>query len=214
MKKSLCFLAAVILLMSLGFSRAEAKGRYGQWELAPGAAYGFGLNDFDRLENNYSYSLWLSYWLNDTSTLDFNLSYLQSQYEVDLHKEGESSSTERPSWNMFWGTMGVRYQPQWDSFLDFGFGAGLGYEGWSAKGRAINNRSGNSVIYYLLFDAEYPVRPWFSLGAYVQPLYLPLFERLEKSVTIDADGDSHIEYDRLDNGFIVNAGIWFSFRIY
>jgi hypothetical protein len=214
MKRSLLFVVAVIFLMSLGLIRAEAKGRYGQWELTPSAAYGSGLGDFSRLNNNYSYSLWISYWMNDTSTFDINFSYLQSQYDVDIHEQGESTSKERPNWNMLSGTMGFRYQPQLDFFLDTGLGAGLGYEFWNTKGTEIDDRKGNSVIYYLLADVEYPVRPWFSVGAYVQPLYLPLAEHLEKNVAIVSGDDNDIEYDKLKNSFIINTGIWFSFRIY
>jgi len=201
------------LLLLCAVSSAQAQYKYRQMQLAPSAGYGFGLLGFDRMEDVYTFNLWYSYWLNDTSTLDVSASYLKSRYDVSIHREGLPRETERPSWDTWAGEVGVRYQPQWDFFLNFGFGGGVGYEGWTTTGDQIKSRSGNGLIYYLLADVEYPVRPWLSIGAYVRPQFLPLKEHLVKSLTITASGVD-TENVNLSNGVIIDTGLWVTIRVY
>jgi hypothetical protein len=195
---------------------ALAQGRYREQYLAPAAGYGHGLNNFQELDNIMVYNLWYSYWMNDTSTLDISLTYLESSFDVSVINENGPAKTAHPSWDMFSGQVGMRYIPAWDFFLDFGFGAGLGYEGWSVSrgGDDVKGRSGSSLVWYLLADVEYPIRPWLSLGFFAKPYYFPLHERLEKTVINYADGQQGTEYDKLKNGFIIDTGLWLMFRIY
>jgi len=204
----------VIAVAGLSCLSARGQGRYRQMDVNAGGAYGFGLGDFSRLQDIYSFSLWYSYWMNDTSTVDIGVSYLQSRYTVNVIQSGLPNTTDHPSWNMYSGVVGVRYQPQWDFLLDFGFGAGVGYEVWNINAKKFKNRSGQGMIYYLLADVEYPIRPWISVGAYAQPYYLPLGERLEKTVTINPDGTTYLTYDTLRDSFILDAGIWLKIRIF
>jgi len=195
---------------------ALAQGRYRENYLAPSAGYGHGQNNFQELDNIFVYNLWYSYWMNDTSTLDISMTYLQSRYDVSVINQNGPNKTVHPSWDMLSGQVGIRYIPQWDFFLNFGFGAGLGYEGWSVSkgGDEVKGRSGSGLIYYLLADVEYPIRPWLSLGLFAQPYYLPLHERLEKSVILYSDGQEGHKYDKLRNGFIVDTGLWLMVRFY
>jgi hypothetical protein len=209
MKKLLLIAVAGLLCWS-----AHGQGRYRQMELSAGAAYGIGLQDFSRLHDVYTAALWYSYWINDNSTIDVGVSYLQSKYSVNILNYGQPAATDHPSWDMFSGTVGARYQPQWDFFLNVGVGAGLGYETWNITAKKFPNRTGQGMIYYLLADVEYPIRPWISVGAYCQPYFLPLGERLEKTVTINPDSTIYYDYDRLANSFMLDAGVWLKLRIY
>ena len=209
MKKLLVIAVAGLICLS-----ASGQGRYRQMNVTAGGAYGIGLSDFSRLQDIYAFSLWYSYWMNDTSTVDIGASYLQSRYTVNVISPGLPNTTDHPSWDMYSGTVGVRYQPQWDFLLDFGFGAGVGYEVWNIKAKDFKNRSGQGMIYYLLADVEYPIRPWISVGAYAQPYYLPLGEQLEKTVTINPNGANYLTYDKLRDSFILDTGIWLKIRIY
>ncbi len=203
-----------IFLLALLSGPAFAQGRYRQMDITAGGGLGEGQVGFNRLENTSAYSLGYSYWLNDTSTLDVNISYLMSQYRVVVKEAGEPKSETLPDWTSLIGTVGVRYQPAWDFFLDFGFGAGLGYEGWWIKSDVFNNRNGDSPIYYLLMDVEYPIQPWLSVGLYAEPFYYPLNERLEKRADIDPAGNVYLDYDKLANSWIVIGGAWVKVRIY
>lgn len=209
MKKLLLIAFAGLICLN-----ANAQGRYRQMELSGGVAYGFGLMDFSRLEDIYTVSLWYSYWMNDTSTVDVGISYLQSKYTINVNNYGLPGGIDRPNWNMFTGVLGASYRPKWDFMIDFGFGGGLGYEQWDITGSKFGNRSGGGLIYYLLADAEYPIRPWLSVGAYLQPFFLPLGERLEKTATVYPNGTTYLGYDTLANSVILNTGVWLSVRIF
>jgi len=193
---------------------AFSQGRYRQMNIAAGGGLGEGLIGFDRLENSYSCSLMYSYWMNDTSTLDVNINYLQSEYPVEVREWGEPKTETSADWTSLIGTVGVRYQPAWDFLLDLGFGAGLGYEGWWIKSEVFEKRNGDGPIYYLLFDLEYPIQQWLSIGLYAQPFYYPINERLEKRADIDPAGNVHLDYDTLKDSWIVIGGAWIKVRIY
>jgi hypothetical protein len=202
-----------ILMMLLAGSASAQLGRYRQHEVTGGAAYGAGLNGFDKLENVITYNLYYSYWLNDTSSVDIGFNFLTSEYKVRTTKSGETK-TNLPKWNMTVPMVGLRYRPAWDFFLDFGFGGGLGYEMWNTVPTSgLEARDGSGLFYYLVADVCYPIRPWLSVGAYFEPLYLPLKDNLEKEVTIGSNGKSHIEYDRLTNSVMLNTGVWVTIRI-
>ena len=203
----------VAFLMLIAAASAQAQGRYRENTVTPGASYGFGAYDAGKLHDIYVYNLWYSYWLNDTSTLDIGGNYLLSKYDMTIHQAGATQKTH-PNWDMYALQVGLRYQPDWDFFLNFGFGAGLGYEIWNTAGKDIKSRTGNSLVYYLLADVEYPIRPWLSIGAYAQPYYLPLKERLQKDIIIYPDGNKSREYDKLTNSLIMDTGVWFTIRFY
>ena len=188
---------------------------------------GMGLMDFDRLDQVYSYSLWYSYWLNDTSTLDINIAQNLGEFAVDVFDHKKPGREGTGKWSDLYGTVGARYQPAWDFLLDFGFGAGVGYEGWSVSSSDFSSRHGDGLLYYGLADVEYPVRRWLSIGAYAEPLFYPLNDRLETSVTfsnvavgVDDKGKpiyqekEKKEYDTLQNSVLVLGGVWIKIRIY
>lgn len=201
-------------LMVLGSNVIWAQGRYRQMDITAGSSYGMGLLGFERMENFNEYSLSYSYWMNDTSTLDISVSYLMSEYQVKVWEGKKSEGETTANWSSLLGTVGVRYQPAWDFFLDFGFGAGIGYEGWWIKSNVFEDRRGDGPVYYLLLDMEYPIREWLSVGLYMKPYYYPLKERLESEVEIEPTGKIDLEYDKLENSWIIVGGGWIKFRIY
>jgi hypothetical protein len=200
-------------MLTAAFS-AQGQDRYRQSTFTPGASYGIGSIAADNLHDIYVYNLWYSYWLNDTSTLDVGGNYLLSKYDMTIHQLGSPERTTHPGWDMYAFQAGMRYQPKWDFFLNFGFGAGLGYEFWNTSGEELKSKHGSSLIYYLLADVEYPIRPWLSIGVYAQPYYLPLKDHLQESITINPDGSKGREYATLNDSVIVVTGIWFTIRLY
>lgn len=204
----------ILFLSMFSINAIFAQGRYREMSITGAGSYGTGLIGFDRLKNINEFSLIYSYWLNDTSTLDVSINYIMSEYKVDVFETGKPDTETTPGWESLSGTVGVRYQPDWDFFLDFGFGAGIGYEGWWVKSDVFEDRRGDGPVYYLLMDVEYPIREWLSVGVYVEPFYYPLNERLETSVDIDRSGNVDADYDKLKNSWIVVGGGWVRVRIY
>jgi hypothetical protein len=201
-----CFGVAMVSL--------TAQARYRDLTLSVAGGTAGGLMDYDRLENMYSWSVSGSYWLNDTSTIDLSITSLTGDYTVDVFRPGESDSSTRPDWNMFVGALGFQWRPDLDILLDLGMGGGIGYEAWQIKSDVVKDRSGGSPIYYLQFDAAYPIRPWLSVGAYVKPFYAPITDRLDKSITIYSNGDTHKTYDDVKYGLVWDGGINLTFRVY
>ena len=207
------FLKAGLILLCC-VSSISAGARYREMKLAPSFGMSFSQGDYQPLKNLYSYALFYSYWLNDTSTLDLWLKRIEGEFDFDLISQNQSSQQETARWAMTLGGVGFRYQPEWDFFLDAGLGAGIGYQAWESRSDYFSTRHGEGMFYYAIFDLEYPIASWLSFGIYFQPFYFPLETRMEKEVYFQPGGSGKIIYDKIKNGWIFSSGIWISVRIH
>jgi len=203
------FISSVFISITGG-----AESRYRQMELNVSGGYGLGTGGYETLENLSSLSLRYSYWLNDTSTLDLSFAHLSGDYELTIIREFIGEDKERVDWSANLWTIGFRYQPEWDFFMDVGLGAGLGYHTWETDSDFVKGQKGESLIYYLLLDLKYPIRPWLGLGFYLQPYYFPISGRMEKTLFIDFTGEPTIQYNKLENEIMWNIGAWVAIRVY
>jgi len=201
------------LLLGFCFCGLGVFAQYRAMELTPSVGMSFSAGDYQPLKNLYSYSLIYSYWLTDTSTLDLWLKRIEGEFDFELFSEKQSLGEKSAHWSMTLGGIGFRYQPEWDFFLDAGLGAGIGYQAWESRSDYFSTRHGEGMLYYALFDLEYPATSWLSLGIYFQPFYFPLDTRMERAVYLKSAGSSEIVYDKIKDGWIFSSGIWLAIKI-
>jgi len=201
------------IFLSFFFICQVGWAKYRDMNLTLSGAWNFGLGDYELLKNLYSYSLSFSYWMNNTSTVDLSVIRIEGGYNFEVLYNGSLSSKENADWSMTIGTIGVRYHPEWDFFLNASIGAGMGYQAWQTSSDYFETRHGESAVYYALGNLEYPIEEWLSIGIFFQAFYFPLNTKIERKTEFTTAGTKEIFYDKIKHSWIISTGLGINLKI-